>query len=191
MQNPLTYDATAVLLEVTQRHNISFGTLVAETGLWANPQVHRLLLAENGTGAYYPHVRRARTSQGEKVKTIVAGLRFDDNSYANIAIKQVLGVETTGFETCHIWPLTCYDERYHTAIANLVLLPRALAGLSDHDPTILALLQYRAYELYDWHPLGTPTPTKPSPYPTTWRDPFPFTPAIAKTIQRRRSRPTL
>jgi hypothetical protein len=190
MPSLTTYDATAVLLEVTQRHNISFGTLVAETGLWAAPEVHRHLLAENGSGAYYPHVRRARTSQGEKVKTIADGLRFDDNSYANTAIKQVIGVNTVGFETCHIWPLTCYDERYHTAIANLVLLPRALAGLSDHDPTILALLQYRSFELYNWHPADTKQPVRPENYPSTWREPFSFTESTAKILRRRRSRTT-
>jgi len=43
---------------------------------------------------------------------------MDDNTYANVAIKRTLGVSRTdllGFEACHIWPMTCYDERYHTA----------------------------------------------------------------------------
>jgi hypothetical protein len=191
MSVPAKYEATAVLLESTARHGISFAALVAETGLWTAPEVHRQLLTENGTGAYYPHVRRARAGQGEKVGGKIGPIYLDSNNYANTAIKQALGVKTVGFETCHIWPLTCYDERYHTAIANLVLLPRALAGLSDHDPAILAMLQYRAYELYSWHPRDKATPTKPVDYPTSWRAPFPFTAAIARTLRRRRSRPTV
>jgi hypothetical protein len=104
-------------------------------------------------------------------------VRFDDNSYANVAIKRAtgLGKSAEGFEACHIWPLTCYDERYHTAIANIVLLPRALAGLSDHAIEIQSALQYRAFELYGWFPHGVPQPIKPEFYPSNWREPQPDT----------------
>ncbi|HWQ55093.1 MAG TPA: hypothetical protein VN442_15505 [Bryobacteraceae bacterium] len=46
-----------------------------------------------------------------------------------------------GFQNCavcHIWPNSCYDERYHTCVANLVLLPSALASLTDFDPQVRA-----------------------------------------------------
>src|SRR5437762_445526 len=137
------YRGSAMLLEAMQRNQIHLSVLVAETGLWAHPDVHLRLLRESGCVARYPNVRRARLGQGEKRGQVVDGIRLDDNSYANLAIKRALGLgrnEAEGFEACHVWPRTCYDQRWHTALANLVLLPRALAGLSDHDQEIQAAL---------------------------------------------------
>ena len=161
-----------MLLEAMNKHQIHLSVFVAETGLWTHPDVHARLLRETGGAAMFPNVRRAR--RGETRGQIIDGIRLDDNTFANLAIKRALGLrraEVVGFETCHIWPRTCYDPRYHTALANLVLLPRALAGLSDHDIEIQKSLQYRAYELYDWYPEGVEVPQRPSLYPSVWRPP--------------------
>ena len=142
------YDASAMLLKSSTDHGIRLSTLVAETGLWAHPDVHAKLITASGSGAFFPDRRRYRPGQGEKAGQHVGALTLDNNSYANHAIKRALGVSRgnlVGFETCHIWPLTCYDERYHTTIANLVLLPRAIAGLTDHHIEVQTALQYRAY----------------------------------------------
>ena len=181
------YVASEMLLEATRRHRINLTLLVAETGIWAHPDVHARRLRETGSAAVFPNVRRARKGQGEQRGQILEGIRLDDNNYANIAIKRELGFgrgEIEGFEACHIWPLTCYDQRYHTAIANLVLLPRALASLSDHEVEIQAALQYRAFELYSWYPEGTPIPQKPAHYPSTWRSPEP--PVLSSRSRSRR-----
>lgn len=178
---PKEIHAEALLRDAVARHKINLSVLVADTGLWANPEVHHRLMQDNGAVARYPNVRRANTGKGEKRYTTVNGdIRLDDNTYANVAIKRAtgLGSSALGFETCHIWPKTCYDEKYHTAIANIVLLPRALAGLSDHDAGVRASLQYRAFELYGWFPEGKEEweqeqpPIKPSFYPSTWRNPM-------------------
>jgi hypothetical protein len=166
--------ASELLLDAVNRHNIHLSLLVADTGLWVNPEFHHRLVRDTGSAAMFPMVRRARISQGEKRGPVDGnGVRLDDNSYANLAIKRAagLGKSAEGFEACHIWPLTCYDERYHTAIANIVLLPRALAGLSDHAIEIQTALQYRAFELYGWFPENTPQPVKPEFYPSKWREP--------------------
>jgi hypothetical protein len=76
-----------------------------------------------------------------------------------------------GFECCHVWPKTCDDARYHTVIANLVLIPAALASLTDYDGGVQAALQYRAFELYNWHPDENPAPVRPVRYPDNWRKP--------------------
>lgn len=169
--------ASDLLFESVKRHDIHLSLLVADTGLWVNPEFHNRLVRDTGSAAMFPKVRRARIGQGELRGQIVDGVRFDDNSYANVAIKRAtgLGKSAEGFEACHIWPLTCYDERYHTAIANIVLLPRALAGLSDHAIEIQSALQYRAFELYGWFPHGVPQPIKPEFYPSNWREPQPDT----------------
>ena len=168
-------DASDLLKEAVERRKIHMSLLVADTALWASPEFHQRLLRETESVALFPNVRRARLGQGERRGQIVdGGVRLDDNSYANLAIKRAtgLGKSAKGFEACHIWPLTCYKERYHTAVANLVLLPRALAGLTDHDIEIQKALQYRAFELYGWHPEERPQPVKPTFYPTEWRNPL-------------------
>lgn len=167
------YVASEMLIEAAKRHQIDLSVLVAETSLWAHPDVHTRLLRDTGCAAMFPKSRRKR-GRGETRGQIIDGIRLDDNTAANRAIKHALGLHrlaVVGFETCHIWPRTCYDPRFHTAIANLVLLPRSLAGLSDHDLEIQASLQYRAYELYSWYPEGASVPQRPSFYPSHWRAP--------------------
>ncbi len=120
-------DAAELLQEAAQRHDIRLETLVAETALWANPEVHRRLLAK-GSKAYSlisGGIGQVRRNPG----TRLGSLTLDDNSCANRAIKLALGISPhnlVGFETAHIWPRTCYDEGCHTAVANLVLLPPGL-----------------------------------------------------------------
>jgi hypothetical protein len=169
--------ASELLLEAVDRHKIHLSLLVADTGLWVNPEFHKRLVRDTGSAAVFPGVRRARIGQGEQRNQIIDGVRLDDNTYANYAIKHAAGLakSAVGFEACHIWPLTCYNERYHTAIANIVLLPRALAGLSDHDIETRKALQYRALELYGWYPEEMPQPVKPKFYPSKWREPQPDT----------------
>ncbi len=177
------YVASEMLLEAANRHQIHLSILVAETGLWANAEVHRRIVRETGGAAMVPNCRRARTAQGEKRGQVIDGIRLDDNTYANVALKRALGLhrlQLEGFEVCHIWPRTCYDQRFHTAVANMVLLPRSLAGLSDHDAEIQASLQYRAYELYGWYPEGADVPAKPAFYPTNWREPEPLPSGVSR-----------
>lgn len=177
--------ASELLRESVERHGIHLSLLVADTGLWANPAVHQRLIADTGCAAFSPRVRRAKV--GEEPGDVVEGVRLDNNTYANVAIKRALGLNrkhVEGFEACHIWPLTCYDTRYHTAPANIVLLPRALAGLSDHDHEIQAALQYRAAELYSWWPDGFEEPLRPSFYPDCWREPLPDIARRAKKAPR-------
>ena len=179
------YDASAMLRDAAMRHGIRLSTLIAETGLWANPEVHKKLLTAGGSGAFFPDRRRCRTGQGEQRGQRVGAVTLDDNKCANVTIKRALGVSQTklvGFETCHIWPGTCYDERYHTAIANLVLLPRALASLTDHDDEVRAVLQFRSYDLYGWHPAEISKPSRPENYPETWLDPLPFSSKVARAV---------
>ncbi len=188
-QSPV-YDAAAMLKEAAQIHNIHLSLLVAETAIWASPEVHKKLMEENGYGDWFPNTRRYRPGQGEKRGQIIDGVKLDDNSYANQAIKKAVGISRErliGFEACHIWPDTCYDPRYHTTIANLVLLPRAIAGLSDHDAEVQAALQYRSFELYGWYPVDSPNPSKPDFYPQTWREAEPFTQDVSNALRWRKN----
>jgi hypothetical protein len=186
MSKPI-FDAREMLKATAERHGIRFEALIAETGLWASPEVHRTLI-EAGSAAWFPGVRRKRGAAENRGET-VDGITFDDNTKANQAIKLAVGYhrkQLVGFETCHIWPETCYDPACHTAIANLVLLPRALAGFSDHDPAVSAALKFRAFELYGWHPAGAMPPERPQNYPVDWRPAEDFSDAVRNALSRRR-----
>jgi hypothetical protein len=98
---------------------------------------------------------------------------------ANLAIKlAVLGSRDrcTRMHVCQVWPETCYDVRYHTSLANLVLLPAPLAGFSDHHQVVAECLRYRSYELFGWHPEETAAPEMPIGYPagSDWAQSFPI-----------------
>ncbi len=155
-----------VLNEVARGLKIDLCRLVAGCAYWAP-------VAESCRNPVYPKVRRARTSKGEVRGRTAEGDILDDNSYANLALKNALRpMKFKGFAACHIWPDSCYDKHYHTVLANLVLLPSALASLTDHDRRIEQCLQYRSWELYEWHPEGTAQPQKPEGYPDNWREPI-------------------
>jgi len=158
-------EGSAVLEEVVNQLNIDLAKLVAGCAFWSP-------INAVPTKAVHPHIRRARS--GEMPKTITSeAIRLDDNTYANKVLKDRMSHlgKFSGFAVCHIWPQTCYDERYHTMPANLVLLPRELAGLTDHNRAIEQCLQYRAWELYNWYPDGQAQPEKPINYPDNWRPP--------------------
>ena len=139
--------------------------LVAHTALWATKEEYTECL-KNGSPAKHPHIRRKypyeERGKGDN------NTRLDDNSYPNAQMKASLkkrGIYPIGYETCHIWERTCYDPRYHTCYANLVLLPRAIASLSDHNEEVKALLQWYAYERFgDFLPENKTLPPKPENY---------------------------
>lgn len=138
--------------------------LVARTALWATLKEYKECL-KNSSPAKYPHI--CRKPAGEK-RGKHGDLYWDDNSYPNAQMKASLkkqGIIPIGYETCHIWEKTCYDPHYHTCYANLVLLPRAIASLSDHNDTIKAILKWQAYERFnEFLPGGCVMPDKPKIY---------------------------
>lgn len=107
----------------------------------------------------------------------------DDNTYANQYIKKAIiesfkrkynihsSVPYTWFknyEACHVWDLP-NDSRYYASIANLVLVPRALAQLTDHNNAVKDLLRYEVYRRFGFYPEGVTPPNKPKYYPKVWR----------------------
>lgn len=161
---PMITDGKKILAEVVADLRIDLSQLVAGAAFWA-PNDKNIGVAK------YPNVRRAKAS--EKRGDMSDGVRLDDNTYANQASKKALCHlgKFNGFTACHIWPGTCYDERYHTVLANLVLLPSALSSLTDHNTEIEKCLQYRSWKLYRWYPDGKAKPSRPKNYPENWRQP--------------------
>lgn len=184
-------DGHLILEEAISQLGIDLLALVALASVFASPDVFQQLRSENGLGVWYPNVRRYK--RGERKGDMVGNVRLDDNTYGNYAIDGAVGRATPGLEASHVWPLTTYDERYHTCIANIVLLPASIAGLSDKHPGVIAALKYRSFELFDWYPVdiagvSQQKPERPDCYPAVWRKPEPMTPAIAEAIRRRKPR---
>ncbi len=106
----------------------------------------------------------------------------DNNTFANLYIKRAIqisienkykiklnGAKFRDYEACHIWDLPG-DRHYYASIANLVLLPRALAQLTDHNDAVKELLRYEVYKRFGFIPKGYNPPTCPKKYNTyIWR----------------------
>lgn len=56
------------------------------------------------------------------------------------------------------------DPESYGCLANLCITPSFLAKLTDTNPTVKALLQYRAFDLYGWHPGRLTPPPMPEAY---------------------------
>lgn len=151
--------------------------LIARTALWADyEQDHLPVIRANeqtekykGSPAKYPYVKRKAVNEDRGWSDDTKTLYRDDNSYPNTQMKNALFKRfkriPQGYETCHIWEKTCYNPEYHTCFANLVLLPRAIASLSDHDDTVKAILKWHAYERFNgFVPDGCDKPEKPAVY---------------------------
>ena len=172
--------------------------LVAQTAVFCSKEIFdKVKAGEEGSaenkkrkgnefGTWY-HYTVQRAEDGKKGDINADGIRLDNNTYANKAIKTAVikgfkhyGIyagakqKFKGFEVCHIWPRTCYDARYHTSVGNLVLLPREVAGLTDHCKAVKELLQYEAWERFGFKPAEETVPSKPKNYKDiVWRNPEP------------------
>lgn len=185
-----------LMLQALKEQRVSLAALAARLALWAHPKVHRRLLALHGSAAMFPNVRQARPECGERPGQRRDGILLDDDCHALAAITSAVGLPQSvlaGFAVCHVWPEAASETSGHTAIANLVLLPRSLASWVRDEPEIGAALQYRAFSLYRWCPANAPA--RPEGYPRRWRAPCadPLDPqrdpALSLWLPERRRRP--
>lgn len=117
------------------------------------------------------HVRDTRVKNGT---VLPSGHIADNNNIANHAIKTAIiksyGLNKLGnyqqfkdYEVCHIWAFPNMPECY-ASIANLILVPRAFAQLTDHCDVVKQLLQYEANKRFGYLPPNQQIPVKPTFY---------------------------
>nr|MCR5246556.1 hypothetical protein [Paludibacteraceae bacterium] len=92
--------------------------------------------------------------QDKDVKFKDKEVKYDNNNMANQAIKKAVNAGLTcrlgeyklfeGYMACHIWDDSCHNNLFHTSVFNLVLLPKAIGGLTDYNSNVKKLLQYEA-----------------------------------------------
>lgn len=118
-------------------------------------------------GKYEPSlIRRAKHNETKSTYVNEGGawVYLDDNTVINQKFKSLLHLSNCrNYMTCHIWN-DVYIPEVFSCVANIVLLPTILAGLSDYSQEIKDLLMYRAYELYEWKPQNRSIPVKPADY---------------------------
>lgn len=169
---------------------INLTALVAATSVWASPDsvAHIRRMNINPNALWKTNIRRLRLKDGEVTgeHSQLDDHYLDDNSVPNYAMKVITGkvVDQNSFHVCHIYPGSCYEVDFHTAIPNLVFIPKEIAGLSDFDENVMQALKYRSYELYDFY--IDEIPQKPLGYDSLrWREPEPYTSNAIKAVSRR------
>lgn len=143
--------------------------LVAKTSWMPNPSV----VAQVGK-AVFPtqrykknHERFSRIEQDG----VVRGM-YDDNATPEWALFWAHGLNGTrpkGWTIAHVWQ-TSDDIESYTHLANLAMVPEALASLTDKTAPLTAYLRWHSWVKYGWKPSHEKEPVKPIHYDTiTWR----------------------
>ena len=142
--------------------------IVARTAIWATKDDYDAY----PDGVRYPGTRRRKVGDTKESNTIETDpltmgeveVTLDSNNKPKYMMRSMLryryGLETEEYHTCHIWPGSCYDIHCHTNYANLVLIPSAIASLSDFDENIMKALQSHAYKLFRWFPYSENKPKR-------------------------------
>jgi hypothetical protein len=177
-----------LLREKCKELKIDLTALIAQTSIWANPEVIRELRKdnENPNALWVKNCRRLKTTETRR-EFGTDGCFLDNNTLANKAIKMATGeiTEQGTFTACHIYEDSCYNKNFHTSICNLVLIPKEIYSLTDNDSKVIAALKYRSFELYGF--FVSEQPAKPIDYDNIkWRSPELFSDKIKKSIKNRK-----
>ena len=183
------FNASAALLWGNLIKSHELAQLVAQTAIFPSERVVKDVI--NGKIGRKENLQKNRPNQNpndnpnaswdhmssirccsQKGQTI-NGIYQDDNTRANQAIKHAI-LHTlnwkkkskinyfSGFEACHIYD-SVKDPNYYTSVMNIVLVPRAFAGLTDYYPYVKDVLKYRVYDLFGFY-VGSTPPKQPKNY---------------------------
>lgn len=159
------YDANVWLsAKFSDRLNMNAYEMIAETAIFASPDIlsDPKILKGHPHACWFinPYYIRDQKNVG-KPTTDCKGRPCvgDRNQKANLAIKKAIYISCPdvaianigsfcNYEACHIVPNSTNCRYYYTSIPNLCLIPRAIAGLSDHFQNIIDILNYHAITLY-------------------------------------------
>lgn len=121
-------------------------------------------MAQTGANAIFPIIRNfKRRGEVEELDGRLIG--FDDNTSPTEAFSWAKGLtrRPRDLQFNHVYSLSS-DPACYTNLANICISPSFLAKLTDTDDDIQALLRYRSFDLYGWHPETEKQPDKPHAY---------------------------
>jgi len=136
---------------------LQLAKILAANSWLPNPEVVKAL-----PDAIFPTIRDQRrrgTREGDML--------LDDNTSPRWALFWAHGdsrvAHQKGWTTAHVWAAP-KDREAYTCLANLALLPEALASLSDKTGPAVPYLQFHAWNTYGWKPANETTPAKPDAF---------------------------
>ena len=147
---------------------------VASLALFSHPDT----VAQTEYKAAVPVIRGEIADRGKIGERHGRQVGFDDNTAPTNVFDWINGrtVRPDDIQYNHVYDDSKNPDTY-TCLANLCVTPSFLAKRTDHDPEIRALLRYRVWDIYHWHPAHEPEPVKPAGYENlVWA---PFLPAVA------------
>lgn len=93
----------------------------------------------------------------------IAILKTFEQYHPNVTFPSTYWKNLRDYEACHVWDLP-KEREYYASIPNLVLLPRGLAQLTDHNDAVKNLLRYEVFKRFQFVPNGITPPKKPKNY---------------------------
>jgi hypothetical protein len=147
-----------ILPDLKKEHTLKLVKIVAKMSRLPNAETVRSF-----ESAVFPTVRNSkkRISRG---KIGNQKIMYDDNTTPRWALLWSHGISNTGhpkgWTIAHVWSVS-KDPSAYTNLANLLLIPEYLSGLSDKKGPLVEYLQYHAWHKYKWTPKGISKPKKP------------------------------
>lgn len=148
---------------------------VAEHTVFLDPSV----VAQTSGQPVFPSIRNMLRRRQFDVLTDGRRVLLDDNTTPTDAFLWSAGqAKGPDVQFNHVWT-AAQDVLAYTALWNVCATPAFLAKTTDgrNHPSVIATLQYRSFDLYGFHPQGTPVPTRPPGYDELRWAPHP--PAVA------------
>ena len=171
-----SYDGQEALKAVIEES--SYRTLeqaIACLATFAHPDTVRAI----NTSHLFCVVRTRNNAARGQIVELAGGVRAmqDDNLTPTNAFIWAHGIRRNRYKDVqfnHVWGQSA-DITAYTNLANIFALPSFLTKLTDAHPGVKALLRYRCYELFQYHPEGTQTPEMPRAYnELQWAAPLPY-----------------
>jgi hypothetical protein len=95
MKKPLSLE------EAPDQLKIDLRPLVAVCGYWSPIEAFKQWMKENGLGVWYVRVKRYKLGECGKIGQEQDGIKHDNNTYANTAIKRACGFQKSQRDSIH------------------------------------------------------------------------------------------
>jgi len=154
--------------DLTTHHEL-LASIVASKSWLPNPSTVKIL-----ERAVFPTLRyKSNYKRFAHIESngAVIGM-YDDNAtpeWTMFWVHGLIGTRPKGWTIAHVWPASD-DINAYTHIANLAMVPEALASLTDKGGPLTTFLRWHAWHIYRWKPRPEVGLVKPEGYDAvTWR----------------------
>jgi hypothetical protein len=138
---------------------------LARFSLWVDPVVYK----NRKIRIVYPNTRRKRSR--EKREEWVDGAKLWTNEPPQEAFFSAIGSKRSRYKNynlCHLYEESAYLPKHYTNLANITVVPKSLASLTECFP-VQEVLKWHSYQLFGYKGPNGKAPVKPPYYPPAWR----------------------